>query len=713
MSKNKGQKIKLNLLDNENYELVFYYGKYEIKGDSLLFEKKTKSEVPFDLKYGFDKNSKSKKVKIKFLEAFYYSFYIGTQNENETVQYQRISDIEKKMNSEVEEINLDFEINKSEYLYLVYEDYDGKSTISKYRIPNNVSEITIKYQPDIIGDLNINGFIDNKTNELILADKWGKNLLVFYNQKSAPVDEKATILPLENKELLNWTYPGKEPLISEDFGTEIVVDSTATIVQGYPVPDYSFKFKIEDNLKSAISLTKSKFLVVYTDSKNNAAKAQFDTFIKDQETDVSYSMYESYKPEYDLFNYYLASEEDKKWLKINKINEEPSIVVLNGNGEILATAKSTLWDKKSKLNHYDDFNKSLKRLDALQRFNGVVKNKKASDSDLIMAFNIAATVNLPYDYDSNNDESNPADFKLKKVNLNKKEVAESWNKLITGHQKDTKPNMYLVEAILKEITNRGFSKLFFNEEKVLNSTDFLSIDYLIKHYDAIDQARLEFNNKEAETHAIGDLSAEIAIALEQYSSNLQNDISSGKLSQDRINSVYKKLIGEGKGGFDIYKNYLAFLNSEAEAKGTDSEYIKEFDVYFDKYLVAEKGNPIQRLDEIYATLDPGSDYAYNGWNSFKLYHSDLSNNVAWLVVLKPQNSLFLKKAIIWSEYSLTVSKNNPYYLDTLAQLYYKDGQKEKAIATQEKALQFSSTVFEQETLNDMKEVLAKMQNGTY
>ena len=240
----------------------------------------------------------------------------------------------------------------------------------------------------------------------------------------------------------------------------------------------------------------------------------------------------------------------------------------------------------------------------------------------------------------------------------------------------------------------------------------MSIDYLIKHYDAINQERLQFNAKD-ETHYIGDIGSEIAVALDLNASGLEDNFSSGKVNQAKVVSVYKKLIATGKGGFNVYKNYFAFLSSEAEKKGSDNEYIKEFDTYFDKYLVVENENPIQRLDEIYATLDPNSDYSYNGWNYFKSYHSDLSNNIAWSVVLKPENSNYLNKAIIWSEYSLMVSKNNPYYLDTLAQLYYKDGQKEKAIATQQKALQFSSAVFEEETLNDMKEVLTKMQNGTY
>ncbi|MNL88933.1 hypothetical protein D3C87_2189610 [compost metagenome] len=60
-----------------------------------------------------------------------------------------------------------------------------------------------------------------------------------------------------------------------------------------------------------------------------------------------------------------------------------------------------------------------------------------------------------------------------------------------------------------------------------------------------------------------------------------------------------------------------------------------------------------------------------------------------------------------------ISKNNPYYLDTLAQLYYKDGQKDKAIATQTLAVKYLNDTVEEEIASEIKEVLAKMQNGTY
>ena len=63
--------------------------------------------------------------------------------------------------------------------------------------------------------------------------------------------------------------------------------------------------------------SKSKYLVVYTNSKNTAAKTEFDAFVKDQETQTGYNMYDKYNALYDVYNYYLAGTDEKKWLKSN------------------------------------------------------------------------------------------------------------------------------------------------------------------------------------------------------------------------------------------------------------------------------------------------------------------------------------------------------------------------------------------------------------
>ncbi|MET3027245.1 hypothetical protein ABXT06_11235 [Flavobacterium sp. UW10123] len=724
LSTNKGGKIKLNLLENNKYELVFYSGGYEIKGDSLVFLKSTNNKVNiFDL--SFVKDKKAKKVKIKFLNPSYYSFYIGTQKGSESVQYQKLSDIKSKVDPEWTNTDLEFEIDKTDFLYLVYEDYDGKSDVNKYALPKDVSEVTINYDLAVLNDLNLIGSFDQKTKELKISDQHGKDPLVFINEKEEKPIKVATIVPVETQIIPKWTYPGKEnTLINDDFGSEVVIDSAAAVVEAAPLDatiappaytTYDFKLKIENSLKKAIESTKTasnKFLVVVVDSKNKTAKETFDAFIKEQETQTGYNMYDSYNALYDTYNYYLAGADDKKWLKNNKITNDPSVLVLNGNGDVLAIAKSDLTTQQYQFSYYGDFYKRLQKANAFLSIDKVLKNKKASDSDLISAFNKAALLEASYDYDSDYSVSDPnsTDFVITKTTLDQKEVAQTWKKLIEAHQKDKAVNMYLAETIIKEIKNQGFTKQLFSTDRILNDTDFLAIDYLLNHSEDIENNRADFNSKQGELHTVGNVVSEISDALQQ-NLYLSQDGVSGEMNKEKINSIYKKIIASGKGNFDVYRNYFYYLSQIQEKDDSNITYLKEFSTYFDNTLAGP--SPIEKLDAIFGGLDSSSSYSYDGWNSFKLYHSDVCNNAAWTVVLKPQNSNFLKEAIKWSEYSLVISKNNPYYLDTLAQLYYKDGQTQKAIETQVLAVKYITSDVDEETANQMKEVLTKMSNGTY
>lgn len=722
LSTNKGQKIKLNLLDDNKYELVFYSGGYEVKGDSLLFTKNVSAETNFDLSFKVDK--KAKNIKVIFKDPAYYSFFIGTQKGNEEVKYLRVSDIKSKVDPEWTKVDLDFEIEKADFLYLVYEEYGGKSNVNKYALPKDVSEITINYELAVLGDLQIAGFYDKHTNELRISEKSGLNPLVFVNEKDPqPVKKTPKVLPLESQILTNWTYPGKDTY-SEDYGA--IVDSAAAVVEAavidakdvsstYNYNKYDFKLKVEDNLKKAIESTKTasnKFLVVVVDSKNKTAKESFDAFVKEQETQTGYNMYDSYNAQYDIYNYYLAGADDKKWLKNNKIISDPSIVILNGEGSQLAIAKSDLATQQYQFSYYGDFYRRLQRANAFLSINNVLKNKKASDADLVAAFNKAALLESSYDYEgeSTANDPNSADFVVTKTSLNQKEVAQSWKKLIEAHQKDKNVNMYLVETILKEIKNQGFTKQLFSTDRILNDTDFLAIDYVLKHSDEIENVRSGFNTKIGEVHSVGNPVSEVSDALQQ-NLYLSQDGVSGEINRDKVNSLYKRIIASGKGNFDAYRNYFYYIAQTEDKDGSNTTFLKEFNIYFDSTLAGT--SPIEKLDVIFSGLDSSSSYSYDGWNSFKDYHSNLCNNAAWSVVEKSQNSNFIKDAIKWSEYSLVVTKNNPYYLDTLAQLYYKDGQKQKAIETQVLAVKFITNDVEETTANQMKEVLTKMSNGTY
>ncbi|MDQ6528126.1 hypothetical protein [Flavobacterium sp. LHD-85] len=717
LSTNKGGKIKLNLLEDNKYELVFYSGGYEIKGDSLVFLKGTNNTVNrFDL--SFVKDKKAAKVKIKFLNPSYYSFYLGTQKGSESVQYQKLSDIKAKVDPEYLKTDLDFEIDKTDFLYLVYEDYDGKSDVNKYALPKDVSEVIINYDMAVLSDLNLIGSFDKKTKELKISDQYGKDPLVFINEKEEKLAKVQAIVPVETQIIPNWTYPGKENTsINDDFGSDVVIDSAAAVVDAAIAPPaytrYDFKLKIENSLKKAIESTKmasNKFLVVVVDSKNKTAKEGFDAFVKEQETQTGYNMYDSYNALYDTYNYYLAGADDKKWLKNNKITNDPCVLVLNGNGDLLAVAKSDLTTQQYQFGYYNDLYRKLQKANAFLSIDKVLKNKKASDVDLIAAFNKAALLEASYDSDYWVSDSNSTEFVIEKTVLDQKVVAQTWKKLIEAHQKDKAVNMFLAETIIKEIKNQGFTKQLFNQDRILNDTDFLSIDYLLKHFDDIENNKVAFNNSAPEIHNIGSAVSEVSNALQQNIYASQDGLT-GEMNKEKINSVYKKIIASGKGNFDAYRNYFYYLSQLEDQDGSNTNYLKEFNAYFDNTLAG--ASPIEKLDAIFGGLDSSSSYSYDGWSSFKLYHSDICNNAAWTVVLKPQNSNFIKDAIKWSEYSLVISKNNPYYLDTLAQLYYKEGQKDKAIATQTLAVKYLSVTVEEETAQNIKDVLAKMQNGTY
>ncbi|WP_233209638.1 hypothetical protein [Flavobacterium sp. 9] len=685
-------KIKLNLLDDNKFEFVLFSGDYKIKGDSLLFCQNIKTESPFNLEFVKDKNAK--KIKIKFSEPHYIPFYIGTQNDSEPVLYQEVAEMKQNIDTNLVDGYIEFEIDRANYLYLVYERPGHESKISKFVLPKDISEVTIKYDVSLFDLFDLEGGFDTKTNELKIYESGRRNdNLVFLYEKDVSADLFPKVIAIENQSILNWKYPGKEDLEDNDLSsdTEISVDSLSSS---------DFKFKIENNLKMALAAAKagtSKFLVVAVDSKNPASKADFDTFLKNKELEIGSNVFVN--DFLYVFNYYLATAEDEKWLKENKISTTPNLIILNDKGDILATSKSTLLDKKADVNDYYSFNNKLERISAFYTLDKVIKNKKATDADLISGFN--NTVNLGEDLESDSVNGN---WKLVKINFKNKEVYETWKKLIEAHRKDNQPNRALVETILKEIKNEGFSHQLFNEYRILNDTDFLAIDYLLKHYDAIER----MNAEDDETPLFySSLSSVISGILQQKSSTSQDNIA-GKANQKKLIAVCNKMIAAGKGNLEFYKNYFEYLSKESDSSIEDGIYLNEFKTYFTTYL-SGNGNVIERLDEIYAD---GSNF-FDDWNSCKEYYSDQANSVAWLVVLKATNSSFIKDAITWSEYSLAVTKNNPYYLDTLAQLYYKDEQKQKAIQTQTLAVKFLNDDIDEKIASEMRETLNKMQKGVY
>jgi tetratricopeptide (TPR) repeat protein len=145
-----------------------------------------------------------------------------------------------------------------------------------------------------------------------------------------------------------------------------------------------------------------------------------------------------------------------------------------------------------------------------------------------------------------------------------------------------------------------------------------------------------------------------------------------------------------------YVNSLIANKEEKELFSFYENFVSRFDTK----------NIVESLNNYYE-----NNYELN-WYNLKNDFSTMANNVSWYVVdNKISDPAKIKKAIEWSEMSLKLSRNNSYYMDTLAQLYYKNGDKQKAILTQEDAIKnYKDAEVNPDTLTEMKNVLEKMKS---
>ncbi len=761
---NKGENIRLILKDNQ-YDLSIISGTFEITKDSIILDNSLKNASSFDLTFVYSQN-KSDKIKINLkdntydLSSIYFANYkTGTQ----TPIYKRFSDVKVEDISDAKEFvydkNLIFEIDRSDFLVLVKENYSLESEMSKFKIPINVSEIVITALNKTNKNIRLSGTYDKERKELTISNN-KKEPLVFQFEGKNKI-KKEVIDPFETLKINNWTYPGKEIIETANSAYDAVntaVDSAATAI---PEP-IKFELKVEKNYQEAlktITLTPNKFLVIYYDPKNKDIKSQFDEYIKTQSSDIQYNMYSGYDAQYDLYNYYLANKLDEKWFKKNKIKQFPCVVVVNSDGEILSQAKKSIFDLKDQFNYYDDFNKKLKRTNALLNFKNSIA-KKQIDLEIIKVFSELTALEVPYEdkeitaepvtldaikfvppkivketIEEKQDDKivdeikgNPdsetviekveesqvtetvSDEKpnfntLTKVNFDKKQIQTTWSNLIQNHKNDASPNIDLTLVIIKELNNEGFTKQIFNEEKILDDTNFLALDYIFKHFDAIEKARIKSTYNVDAIHNLDFLETEIGKILTSSVRLIKPETSFA--TQQKIVSCYKKLQAIDKNNNDLNVDYFQLLKDIAVKSNSETQYIQEYDAFF-KETFEGKINVFEKLDDLFTNKNHnGIDY----WSEFKTSYSNLSNEASWYVVEHSKNPETIKKAIKWSENSLIITQKNHYYLDTLAQLYYLNGDKEKAFATQQLAIDNNN--LEPENVQNYKDTLAKMKNGTY
>lgn len=742
--KSEGENLGVELqVNNDNtYQLIFMSGILNSKNDSIYLVNKHKQESKFIVnQFETNKNSSAIVVTInsKYIASYYNPVYIGTQkNDKSPVEYKYVEDYKPQTMDSTGYDNdfqdIVFSLDRVKYIYLV-EIKDGIATSSKYEIKDTVSNLEVIYSPYAISNINLRGYI-NEENKLIITD--GNTPIIFSLNLENKESSSNTLNPSSTKKDLDFVAPtSKYKLDQEYYGANENLN-------------FDFKFVIDSNLKDALKTlqkTPNKFLVIAYNPNNKNENEEFKSFIKSQEYNVKSNMYDQYQPEYDLYNYYLATSKDKNLFDTK--SQESQIVILNSNGDKLYNTTGTLSENQNLLYSYSQLSIKLTKANAYVELDKTVYNKKSSFSDLKTAFKNSLKIETPYvdsfamevveavdvdeneaewatvavdsaavevyeDYEKLKDEQNLYSFKTSKEKINGK-----WKQVLDHYKKQPKVDEDLVKIIKKEISNDGFTiKLFKERKNLLTDLDFESIDYLLNNYDAI--IKLEMNElidtiatsnyENYDSYYNRNLNDVLQEVFSQNSSSYL-ELSSEKIS--RVLNYYKKFVEISGNKHDIFSSYLYALNNNVERLKNKNELYSSYEIYYNS-IVDDKKNIFESLDEVYTENYASNDnYSNRDWYSFKSSFSSLANTVAWSVVENEKDLDLIKKAIKWSETSLKLEKNNGYYLDTLAQLYYKNGQKEIAIKTQKQALENMKDYQDSDTYQEMQDVLTKMQNGSY
>ncbi len=728
------ESIKFHLLENKKFYLSFLSGTYEQVNDSIFFTIANADLPKFTVVYS-KVNSKPKTIKVDLGDSYYYqwtSVYIGLQKDsNSPIVYKPITTyLAKFEESYYEEKKLEFDIEPSGFIYLVEENTTRDSHIEKYAIPDGVSQVLLNYNLSQQGKFNLRGVYNNSTKELIVSE--GVTPLVFSKQPLKKLEnlEKPTEVFKEK----NWTYPGKtppQPLYNLESDTTAVVDQYVV-----PDPNFAFKVNIETTLSTALKSVKenpNKFLVVFYDT-SITAKKDFDAAVESYQNSIQSYMYNAYNAEYDPAFFYLATDKDKDALKKMGVNESGSIVILNSFGTSLYHFKGKTQEN---LEYYSlsSLLVEMKELNALAQIDSYIVNKNMAEQEekrillyaekfgkrnydyvdvatpaditnttvappsntntavptieIVTNATAAAAVPVTYDYSLLKEKEN-----IYKFITSKKAFEIRYKQLLEKHKIDQVVDEDLVRVILCQLrSSDNFDFIVFKTQtKFMNTTDYLGLDYILKFYNEIPKIATTEYDYQFQTDYL----------LETILSALGRQENAQQL--DLVLSYYDKLYQIAGFNDKVFKRKLELL----KLNQLNANYLSAFEIYFNNYIQEGK-SLIESLDSRY---NPKFDY---NWVDFKNSFANDCNEAAWFVVEKEKNPTtdMLTKALKWSQTSLKIDKDNYYYLDTLAQLYYKNGQQEIAITTEQKAYDLAVVAGDVELIDEYKEVLEKMKKGTY
>jgi hypothetical protein len=709
--------------DNSFY-FSSHIGDIEKINDTIVRVKSRNYKSFFKVSFLYNKIEKDGKLKVNYKNDSKNgnTVYFGTQNQNEDPMYQNISEIEG--NSEAltnEEIkNVSFEIERAKSLNLVLEGYGSESQISKFSIPIKASEIIISYEEMTPQPFNFKAFYNPKNNSLSIPN--GKNdRLIYYLVDEKRTQEKNPEQAIYVEAQENWTYPGKKERINVSVDNSEPEDSISVVATATPddiVVDveqekgkYHFvhaRSKTLIEAKENIANKPYKFLAIVFDPKNKNAQADFDAHVAKSERLISNRMYYEYKIEDDKLEYYLASKSDEKLLLKYNIKSENEILFLNSEGDLVYHTTGSLKENATFIKELIETSAAvfISANDELL-FDKTFLNKNSTNEQVLHALGEkhffrstgkSETDSYPITINVDN---------LYTLSTSYKMVQDKWLKIVADFKISNKYNEDYLNVIAQEMQNKGFSNTVFNiESQKAKSIDFELLDYIFYHYQTIikhEKIKKENGNQDGYNENL---------LLDEYVGVYFNRVATSD-DESVENRIDPKVLL-------YYMKYLELTNFNAfyinqcldaiEKTPTTLEIKNEYFSFYDKYFKHILKNKKSLIDGLDKSFEESDNSIY--WSEFKSNFGNNANSAAWAVVEKSKDQQQILKAIQWSKASLELDPENHYYLDTLAKLYYKIGQREKAIEIQKKAVLYGAKSEDTEGYDGYKKDLEKMKAGT-
>lgn len=251
-----------------------------------------------------------------------------------------------------------------------------------------------------------------------------------------------------------------------------------------------------------------------------------------------------------------------------------------------------------------------------------------------------------------------------------------WKQFI-DYKKSKKFDYDFAKIALNEISDFGFSRIIYNERHQFSETDFEILDYLFSNYSILNKENDKYNSTFENSNNIL-----IDNALNSYFNEVLYSNSINKANKIKLLDYFKNFLKQTNYYSNDVQTYISVVkDNELEY----SNFLDVFDQFFNYTIQQTPSSLIESLDKIYSSDDFKKRELNISWENFKNNFASILNNTAW-DVFEQKDIKYLSKAIIWSETSLKIGKNDYYYLDTLANLYYLNGEKQKAIQFEQQAI---------------------------